>query len=318
MKWLEIAIKTTQEASDAISEMLTSLGAGGVAIEEPDNTIAEISSPGLLNCTDNKFLDGLQKDVVIKAYFPDEGKRDELIKHIKNKIEFISNFLSAGEGYIGCNEVNDEDWSTSWKKYYKAIRLSDRIIIKPSWETYSAGKKEVVIEIDPGMAFGTGTHDTTQMCAKLLEKYVREDCKVIDLGCGTGILSIIAAKLGAGSVTAVDVDKIAVKVSKENCALNSVQDKINIIHGTIRDLPLNESGVKADIIIANIITDVILDLAEDIPRYLVQGGYFIVSGIIRERKQEIIKKYQDYGFILDSSLDIGEWVAVVFKCLGSL
>jgi ribosomal protein L11 methyltransferase len=318
MEWLEITIKTTQEASDAISEMLTSLGAGGVAIEDPNDIIEEISKPGFLGYTDNEFLDKLHKGVVVKAYFPGGEKRDELIQHIKDKIEFISNFLLVGEGYTGYNKVNDEDWSTAWKKYYKPIRLSDRIIIKPSWETYSARENEVVIEIDPGMAFGTGTHETTQMCAKLLEKHMRKGYKVIDLGCGTGILSIIAAKLGAGSVTAVDVDKIAVKVSKENCVLNSVQDKTNIINGTIKDLPPNGPGMKADIIIANIIADVILELAGDIPKHLVHGGYFIASGIIRERKQEVIKKYQGYGFVLDGSLDFGKWVAVVFKCLGSL
>ena len=264
MKWNEIKIKTSEEAYDAVSYMLTSIGAGGVAIEDPNDIRKEVLKPNSLDYADEKFLNSLGEDVIIKAYFPGDINIFEIIALIKEKLTYINNFLNVGEGYIGYCEVDDEDWSTSWKKYYKPFKLTDGLVVKPTWEKYDNKNDEIVIELDPGMAFGTGTHETTKMCAVFLDKYLKSGCSVIDVGCGSGILSIISCKLGAARVTAVDIDEVAVKVTKENCEINGVEDLVTAFKGVLTDI----KNQKADMVIANIIADVIIDLSSSIPCYL--------------------------------------------------
>lgn len=314
MKWTEVYIKTTEEASDAISEMLSTIGAGGVVIEDPNEIRRQIESPGSLDYADQDFMDSLGTDVTIKAYFNEEYKPDELAVLIKEKLSFISQFLDVGQGYTGYERVDDEDWATAWKKHYKPFHISESVVIKPSWEEYEKQGSEIVIELDPGMAFGTGTHETTRLCSQLLEKYVKKGDSVIDVGCGTGILSIIALKLGAGKVAAVDIDEVAVRVTRENCVINGVQDGISVSKGVLADL----EPEKADVMVANIIADVIIGISSQVPGYLKKGGILLTSGIIRERKDEVIRTYTENGFEFVSVNEMGEWTAIVFKCQDSL
>lgn len=314
MKWHEIKITTTREAYDAISDMLVSIGAGGVAIEDPYDIRQEIQKPNTLDYADDEFINNLGEDVIIKAYFPGDANMAELSGLIKEKLAYIGSFLDVGQGYTGYSDVSDEDWANSWKKYYKPLRISERIVVKPSWEEYNAGPEDIVIELDPGMAFGTGTHETTKLCIQLLEKYLKPGDIALDVGCGTGILSIAAAKLDSGSITAVDVDDVAVRVTKENCVLNGVNGVVNAFTGELKDI----ETVKADIIIANIIADVIVGISKLVPDYLKTGGFFITSGIIKERKQDVVDTYMKLGFTCEAVEELGEWVAMVFKCQGSL
>lgn len=314
MKWTEVRINTTEEAYDAVSEMLTSMGAGGVVIEDPNDIRRQIESPDSLDYADDEFMSSLGEDVVVKAYFHTESPDSELAALIREKLAFISRFLDVGKGYAGCSEVDDEDWATAWKKHYRPFHISDHIVIKPSWEAYSAGDGETVIELDPGMAFGTGTHETTRLCSQLLEKHVRPGATVIDVGCGTGILSIIAAKLGASRITAVDIDEVAVRVTKENCRINGAESAVAASKGVLTDIP----GMKADIIVANIIADVIVDIAGNTRSYLKNGGIIIASGIIKERGDDVLEAYGALGFVKEALLEMGEWVAVVFRWRGSL
>ena len=314
MKWIEVRISTTEEAYDAISEMLTSMGAGGVVIEDPNDIKRDISKPGSLDYADDEFLKSLGDDVVVKAYFSEQMDRNELFNMINEKLSSISCFLNVGKGFTGYSEVDDEDWATAWKKHYKTFRLSDRLVVKPSWEEYKIVDNEIVIQMDPGMAFGTGTHETTKMCALMLEKYIKPGNTVIDVGCGTGILSIIAARLGSEKVTAVDVDDMAVRVAGENLILNNVNNRVDVVNGVLSDIDI----IKADIIVANIIADVIIDIFKSIPQYLINGGLFITSGIIKDRRQEVIDACLKYDFLLEETMEIGEWVAMVFKCQNSL
>jgi len=314
MKWNEIRIKTSEEACDAVSYMLTSIGAGGVAIEDPNDIKKEILKPNSLDYADEEFVKSLGEDVVIKAYFPGEENVSEIIALVKEKLTYINSFLNVGEGYVGYCEVDDEDWSTSWKKYYKPFELAEGLVVKPTWEKYDNKDGEIVIELDPGMAFGTGTHETTKMCAVFLSKYMKNGYNVIDVGCGSGILTIISCKLGAAKVTAVDIDEVAVKVTKENCEVNKVGDTVTAFKGVLTDI----KDEKADVVVANIIADVIIDLSSSIPQYLKEDGIFITSGIIKERKDEVLSKYLSRGFKCEDTIEMGEWVAMALRCPGSL
>jgi ribosomal protein L11 methyltransferase len=314
MKWTEVSIKTTEEASDAVSEMLTSIGAGGVVIEDPNEIRRQIESPDSLDYADQEFMDSLGTEVTIKAYFNEESTSEELAILINEKLKFISQFLDIGNGYQGSGKVDDEDWATAWKKYYKPFHISDSVVIKPSWEDYEKQAGEIIIEMDPGMAFGTGTHETTRLCSQLLEKYVKKGDKVIDVGCGTGILSIIAVKLGASHAAAIDIDEVAARVTKENCTINGVLEAIDVRKGILADL----QPQKADIVVANIIADVVIKLSSLIPSYLKEGGILLTSGIIRERKEDVVNAYTGLGFKFMNNLELGEWVAIVFKCPDSL
>ena len=316
MKWYEIRVNTTDEASDAVSEMLTSMGAGGVAIMDPFDIRKEILKPNTLDYADDEFLASLGDEVVIKAYFQNGLDINELLKQINDGLKNVSQFLDVGKGLEGYGEIDEEDWSTSWKKYYKPFKLTERIIIKPTWEEYEAQPRDIIVEMDPGMAFGTGTHETTQMCSILLDKYMRDECEVLDVGCGTGILSIIAAKLGASGVKAIDIDEVAVKVAKENISINKENSKINAFKGILSDLKQDDN--KFDIVIANIIANVIIDLSSIIPYYLKKDSLFITSGIIKDRKQEVLDSCLNNGMILIETLEMGEWVAMVFKCPDTL
>ncbi len=312
MKWHEIRVSTTDEASDAVSEMLTSMGAGGVAIKDPFDIRREIENPNTLDYADEEFMASLGDEVVIQAYFQDTIEIDGLLKQVNDGLGNISQFLEVGKGLDGYGEVDDEDWSTAWKKYYKPFKLTDRIVIKPTWEEYEAGPEDIIIEMDPGMAFGTGTHETTQMCSVLIDKYMKDYCEVLDVGCGTGILSIIAAKLGAQKVHALDIDEVAVRVANENIEINGEGSKITAARGILTDL--DHENHKYDIVAANIIANVIIDLSAHIPYYLKKNSLFITSGIIKERKQEVIDSCKKYGMALIEELEMGEWVAMVFRC----
>ncbi|MDF2986725.1 MAG: ribosomal protein methyltransferase [Eubacterium sp.] len=316
MKWYEIRVNTTDEASDAVSEMLTSMGAGGVAIKDPFDIRKEIEKPNTLDYADDDFLKALGEDVIITAYFQNGLDINDLLKQINDGLENISQFLNVGKGLEGYGEVDDEDWSTAWKKYYKPFRLTDRIVIKPTWEEYDAEAKDIIVEMDPGMAFGTGTHETTQMCSVLLDKYMKDDSDVLDVGCGTGILSIIASKLGAKKVGAFDIDEVAVKVARENIEINKETSKITAYQGILSDLKPEDQ--KFDIIVANIIANVIIDLSSLIPYYLKKNSLFITSGIIKERKQDVVDACAKSGMSCIETLEMGEWVAMVFKCPDTL
>ncbi len=312
IKWFEIRVVTSREASDAVSEMLMSLGAGGVAIEDPHD-IAEDIAKGP-DCVYDGLFPSRGDDTVIKAYFGEDNDPTFLADRIREGLQEIGLFLNPGKGTVSYSEVDEEDWACGWKKYYKPFPISGRVVIKPTWEEYEKKGGEIVVELDPGMAFGTGTHETTKLCARLIEEYLKAGDRVIDIGCGSGILAIIASKLGAGRVAAVDIDETAVKAARENCRINGAGN-VRVYKGTLNDIPAEE---KADLAVANIIADVIIDLGPSLPRYLRAGGLFIASGIIRERKQEVAEYYRSIGFDLLKETGMNEWEALAFKWGGSL
>ena len=205
--------------------------------------------------------------------------------------------------------VKDEDWSENWKKYYKPFRIGTHLVVRPTWEAYEAAPGDLVIELDPGMAFGTGTHETTSMCMQLLEKHLQEGMRVMDVGTGSGILAIAAARLGAREVLAIDIDPAAVKVARENIALNHVQDRVRAVEG---DLCKSEA-MPCDLAVANIVADAIRMLAAPLTRHLKKGGLLICSGIIREREQDVLEAALAAGYAVADRLEKGDWVALALR-----
>jgi ribosomal protein L11 methyltransferase len=215
--------------------------------------------------------------------------------------------LDPGACEMMITEVEEEDWANSWKKFYKPTKVGKSIVIKPTWEDYVPVDDEIVINIDPGMAFGTGTHETTQLCAIKLEEYIKPGDVVLDIGCGTGVLSLIAGKLKAKKVVAVDFDTLAVKIARENAELNDLGGMVEIREGNLLDV-IDE---KADVIVANILAAAIVELSGIIKPYLKENGIFISSGIIIDRLADVLNALEAENFKIVFVQQMGEWVGVV-------
>ena len=307
MKYIEILILTTTEASDAVSNILYEEGAAGVSIEDPEDFAALNADSTKWDYIEEELIQSLGEDVKVKGYFSELDFSEEKCQTIKARVDGLEGFgLDKGKGTLSTREVFEEDWANAWKQYYKPVKVGERVVVKPSWEEYQEQEGDVVIELDPGMAFGTGTHETTVMCMKLLEKHVKGDSFVFDVGCGSGILGITAAKLGADRVIGVDIDELSCKVASENIEINHVQDKVEIRCGNL----LQVVSDKADIIVANIIADIIIAFAEDAEQALRSGGIFISSGIIKDRRQDVEGKLNASGFEIVEVLEMGEWCAI--------
>jgi ribosomal protein L11 methyltransferase len=310
MKWSEISIHTTHEAVEAISNILHEAGAGGVVIEDPfdltkerDTSFGEIYQ---LNPDDYP-----EEGVIIKAYLPVNSFLGETVNEIKQAINNLMLYdIDLGKNSITISEVNEEEWATAWKKYYNPVKISEKFTIVPTWETYEpVSSDELIIELDPGMAFGTGTHPTTVMCIQALEKCVQQNDTVIDVGTGSGILSIAAAMLGAKSVKALDLDPVAVDSAKLNVKLNKVQNVVSVSQNNL----LDNIKEPVNIIVANILAEIILRFIDDAYRLLEKGGFFITSGIIQAKKQEVKDGLIRAGFIIEETLVMEDWVAFIAR-----
>ena len=341
MRWAEITIKTTEEASDAICEMLAQVGADGIASQDPMEFRNTIDNDPLSYCDDGT-IESYGEDVVIKAYFAetDDGvirmgpkseefvnpegvgmiygsitdkslKTDEAMDYIKQRLDEIGEFLDVGKGFDSYKYVDDEDWANNWKRYYQEFKLSDRIVICPSWieeGDEELEKDAIKIILDPGSAFGTGTHETTSMCAEILDRVIKPDTSVLDLGTGSGILAIIASKLGAKSVDAVDIDSMAVRVAEENTAINSCSN-IDCYTGELKSV----KNAPYDLIVANIIADVIAEIAVDIPADLADDGVLVCSGIINTKKERVIEALEKAGMKIIGEESKNDWMAYICK-----
>jgi ribosomal protein L11 methyltransferase len=308
MKWIEVQIKTTTEAVEAVSNILYDVGVGGVVIEDPNDPIFKEKELGERDYVDASVLQHHYEGAIVKGYLSESEDLLDKIEFIKQNVEKIPLYnLDKGLGEVTTAEVYEEDWANAWKKYYKPKKISNQIVIKPSWENYVPTEGELIIELDPGMAFGTGTHETTMMCVQNLEKYMNKDDVVFDIGCGSGILSIAAAKLGAKKVIGVDLDEVAVRVSQKNVSDNDVEDQVDIRQGNLMDI----IDGKADIIVANIIADVIMTLTLSIKKYLKKEGIFIASGIILEKIDEVVETLKKNDMNILDICKMGEWAAII-------
>lgn len=305
MIWKEISVLTEGICVEAIAGIFHKLGSGGVVIEDPQAARKYINK-GVYNpeLASPDFLE--HEFVVVKAYFPEDK---DIIDEIYASIEKVKdNFNARCKVFIG--EVKDEDWEESWKKYYHTFKVGERIVIKPSWEDYTAKPNEIVVEIDPGMAFGTGIHASTRFCLKFIDEYIKGGELVVDAGCGSGILSIAAVKLGAEKVWGMDIDDVAVKVAIENVRLNGLEDKIIIKAG---DIVEEIKEYKPDIVLANITAEVVTLLIPEVSKVLPAGGYLFGSGIVDSRWPGVKKELEEYGFEIEKVLTDVDWIGVVAR-----
>ena len=317
MKWRKYTIETTTAAEDFMSGMLMELGIEGIEIEDNVPLTKEDQADMFID-----FLPELPPDEGISHvsfYIEEDGSdQTDILKKVKVGLEELRNMVEVGSGVISSSETEDLDWINNWKQYFSSFTIED-ILIKPTWEELKEEDKDkFLIEIDPGISFGTGKHETTQLCIKQLCKYVRgKQPKVLDVGCGSGILSIVALKLGAREVVGTDLDADCMISTKENMAVNHLPEELGTFYvgNLIDDVELQKTvGTEEyEIVVANILADVIIPMAPVIPDRLKKGGYFITSGIIDFKENEVKEAIVKAGL---ESVEInhqGEWVNITAR-----
>ncbi|MDU4888963.1 MAG: 50S ribosomal protein L11 methyltransferase [Clostridium sp.] len=306
--WIEVTVVTSSEATEAVSGIFYTLDVQGVSIDDAKDVEFKKKHPAYADFFDEAVLNK-DKDAIVKGYFKETDDFDEIIKYIEEGVNNLTEYgLDKGKGIVTYNKVNEEDWENNWKKYYKPTLVGEKIVVKPIWEEYELKAGELMVEMDPGMAFGTGTHETTRMCVKALEKYVKGEDTVFDIGTGSGILSIAAARLGAKHVVGVDLDPVAVDSAKKNVGYNNLSN-IEILYGDLMEVVKG----KAEIVVANILAPIVMILCDGVKEFINEGGFFIASGILNTQEEMIKEKMEAVGFKIEEVIADGEWVCIVAK-----
>lgn len=323
MKYIEFRIHASKQGIEQVTAMLMTKGIDQLVINDPADMedILDKKNEYGWDYIEDDLKENLDREPTVSAFFEDTPENRELVQQLKIAVMMLKS--KEMEGIFGWDAdlgrlyaediiIDDEAWKDKWKENFKPVKITERLVVKPTWEDYQASDGEVVIQIDPGMAFGTGTHETTSLCLKMLERYLGEnpaDKKVLDVGCGSGILSIGAALLGCADVLGIEIDEDAVKVAEENVALNQVQDRVRIMQGNLTE------GIdfKADVLVANLMADLVITLAERTGAHLEKGGVFLSSGILLEKKDKVSAALEAAGFEITEIAEDGEWCAIAAK-----
>ena len=323
--WIEIFIETTKEGFEPVSGIIYQCGITGVMIEDADDFEEFLENPA-------RDWDYIEDELVEQKHNAKNGitffVRDnmngketfELVKEMLKNAKENEKEIDFGSLDITVKNIKEDDWANNWKKYFKPFAVGDKIVIRPSWEEYNDDGNKTVLKIDPGHVFGTGTHETTQLCIELIENYLKKDDMVLDIGCGSGILSIASLLLGAKYADAVDIDPNAIDIAYTNAGMNDIgRETYDVVSGNIlEDEDLNEkySGKKYDVVEANIVADVIIALTDKIPQYIKDGGVFISSGLIVERLDDVLEALKEHGFeVLEVKKKKG-WSAIASRYNG--
>jgi len=302
MDYTEVTVSTTTQGAELVSDIFMRLGAAGTQILDRADLPDPAKPTANWELMDQSVIDAMPTDVQVKAWF-DEQALNRVIGPLREQLALLA-APDMGTLSVTLQGVKEEDWAENWKQYYKPFRIGEHLVIKPTWEGWDKQPGDLIIEIDPGMAFGTGTHETTALCIELIERYYRGG-KLLDVGTGSGILAIAAALLGATDVVAVDIDPDAVRVAKENVEKNGLSDRIAVREGDL----LQGLSERFDFAAANILAPVIQMLAAPLTRHLNPGGLFVCSGIIEEAAPDVEKALLDAGYEILESKTRGDWHA---------
>jgi ribosomal protein L11 methyltransferase len=307
MEWLAIKVILNKEYLEEVAEVFNDLGSGGAVIDDPD-LVEEYAQSGQWDAWEFPEIPGGKK-YSVTGYLPVNHELEGRLENLFQKLNELKNTKENFSFEVDQTPVDEEDWANSWKQYFKVLKIGEKTIIRPSWEEYHQNPGEIVIDLDPGMAFGTGSHATTSQAMELTEKYLKTGDKVIDVGTGSGIISIQAAKLGASFVNAYDYDAVAVKSAERNVEDNNLSSIISVKQNDL----LNGVEEKADLIIANIVADVIIRLIPQLDSHLLEGGKIVLSGIIEKRIEDIKELLNEYNFEIFESREKEGWFALGVK-----
>jgi len=305
-RWLKIELSVSPLLVDAVSNFLTEIGADGVLQEELEHQSPE------------DFEVSATREV-LKAYLPVDIRLEHRIASLKTYLDsLVQIFPDLEQPALATETVVDQDWGEEWKKYFKPLRVSKNIVIKPTWERYTPAGRDIVIDIDPGMAFGTGQHPSTRMCLEAIEDIILKDrnikkWRVLDVGTGTGILGISCAKLGAERVICVDIDKKAAEIARENAMINHVEDRVVIINRDVTTI-----HEPFDLIVANLTAKILMRLRTHLMSLIENNGYLVISGIIDQNKSDIESHFLTDGFALHHIIAEKEWVCYIFQKKGNI
>lgn len=325
MEWIEVFVATSQMGLEPVEGVLYQCGLNGLMIHDEADFAEFLENPNReWDYVADELVEEKQEQTTgITFFLRDNLYGREQLSQIKSALQSVKETekeLDLGSLEVTMKNVAEEDWANNWKKYFKPFPVGDKIMIKPSWEELPAQTDKIILKIDPGHIFGTGTHETTQLCMELIEKYVKKDDMVLDIGCGSGILSIASLLLDAKEADAVDIDPNAIQIAYENSDRNDIdRNRYHVKAGNIledKELQASCSGKKYDLVAANIVADVIIALTKQVPDYIKDGGIFLCSGIITERKEDVLEALKAANFAV---LDIKEktsWVAIATRYEG--
>lgn len=302
--WNELTVKVKTEDTARASDVCTVIADMGIYVEDYSDLENVVWNIAHVDLIEQELLERDRTHSLIHVYIKQEKDALECVEFIKARLD--SEGIEYETSIVG---VNEEDWANNWKQYYHTQRIGKRIVVTPSWEEYEPTGDDVQMRLDPGMAFGTGTHDTTRLCLELLEECVTPQTRILDVGTGSGILSVGGVLLGAPSALGVDIDPVAVKVANENAEINKVSDKTEFVCGDLTD----KVHGKFEIVTANIVADIIIRLLSTVKNYLLKGGVLIVSGIIDTRADEVENACHEAGFTTEKRLEHGGWVAIKLR-----
>lgn len=306
MDWLELSLCVETQDLEMASDIANMTVPYGIYIEDYSDLEQGAREIAHIDLIDEALIAKDRQKAIIHIYFSSEDNFAEAAAYLQERLN------AAGIAFTLCRDtVSEQQWANNWKQFFKSTEIGERLVICPSWEDYENSKDKTLLRIDPGAAFGTGTHATTRMCLSLLQNYIHGGEKVLDIGCGSGIIGIAAALLGAEQVVGVDIDPVAVKVAKENAVINQVERKTDFFQGDLTE----QVTKKFDVVCANIVADVIISLSKTVGKYLVDGGIFICSGIIDIRKDEVIGALSENGFTTLLAPEIDNWCAYAVKRL---